>query len=84
MIISILGKGQNKTTEKKLIQFVGIVSKLKIEIHKGIEEQGKSKAKFLRQMLEISNSKGYFLLAASQIMKKKTIKKHWNKAVPKS
>lgn len=78
MIISTLGKKQNKTTKKKkVIKFdVGIVCKLKIESHKGIKEQGKSKAKFLTQMLEISNSKGYFLLVASQIMKKKTIKNH--------
>lgn len=39
-----------------------MVGKLKIETHKGIKEQVNSKVKFLEQMWEISNGKGYFFL----------------------
>lgn len=70
-MISTPGKGQNKTTEKLIKSDVGMVGRLKLEIHKGIKEQGNSKAKFLKQMPGKRNSKGYFLLVESQIEKTK-------------
>lgn len=75
-MISTPGKGQNKTTEKLIKSDVGMVGRLKLEIHKGIKEQRNSKAKFLKQMPGISNSKGYFLLVESQIERKRLSKKH--------
>lgn len=74
-MISTPGKGQNKTTEKLIKSDVGMVGRLKLEIHKGIKEQGNSKAKFLKQMPGKRNSKGYFLLVESQIEKKKDYQK---------
>ena len=80
IIISTPGKGQNKTNEKLIKFHVGMVGRLKIETHKGMKEQGNSKAKFLKQMPEISNSKGYFFLpVAFQIERRPSKNIYWKK-----